>query len=305
MSEIKINEKFKELLAPLSAEEFQELEESLLKNGLENGLMTWRGFIIDGHNRWSIIQKHNLPFHTINRDEDFETEDDVLEWIYTNQLGRRNLTNNQKTLYIGELYELRKKKHGGDRKSNEFQESKCHSDILISNSQENNSATVTELFSNQVEDFSNWNIDEPENELTYEIEPEFQKAHNQTAKQIAKEMNVSSRTVHRAASVVNAIKNLPPETKTDFLAGKITQKEVIEKAAETLSPELKQTLLKKQEIKNDAAAKWRDATYKIYLQLTSITDCGGIEKLTQNWDSERLSYWRDELRNLQLSLIHI
>ena len=238
--------------------------------------MTWQDFIIDGHNRWQIIQTHDLEWFEINRDADFETEDDVLEWIFTNQLGRRNLTANQRTLFIGELYALRKKKvgeHTGNQHTEKW-----------------NGATIAPFQHNILPTEESF-------DLTYEIEPQFIPRQNKTASVIAKEQGVSPRTVHNAAKIAQAVKD-NPELKQDFLSGKVSQKEI-------LSPALKQTLQKKQEIKTDASARWREATYKIYLQLTSISDNGGIEQLTQKWDSERLSYWRDELKQLQTKLGNI
>ena len=37
--------------------------------------------------------------------------------MYKNQLGRRNLTDEQRTVLIGKMFEARKNLHGGDRKS--------------------------------------------------------------------------------------------------------------------------------------------------------------------------------------------
>ena len=42
---------------------------------------------------------------------------DPKEWIIKNQLGRRNLTEQEASYYRGKLYESRKLNHGGDRKS--------------------------------------------------------------------------------------------------------------------------------------------------------------------------------------------
>ena len=39
------------------------------------------------------------------------------EWIIKNQLGRRNLTEQEASYYRGKLYETRKQSHGGDRNS--------------------------------------------------------------------------------------------------------------------------------------------------------------------------------------------
>lgn len=194
MDELKINPKFKELLPALTPEEFQQLEESIIKNGCESPLMLWQGFIIDGHNRYEICTNNDLPFATIDRTFDFETEDDVLDWIYTNQLGRRNLSDHQKTFYIGRLYNFRKNKVGAP--------------IGSQNAAKNKTETISTL------------------------KAEAQKP----AEKIAKDFGVTERTVRTAGKVAEVVETLPEETKADFLAGKISQKEILETAK---SPEQK------------------------------------------------------------------
>ena len=53
-----------------------------------------------------------------------------ISWICKNQLGRRNLTPQQKKYLIGQRYDAEKKTHGGDRKSN-LPESSGQNDHLI------------------------------------------------------------------------------------------------------------------------------------------------------------------------------
>ena len=67
--------------------------------------------IIDGHNRYEICQKHGLPFGILVME--FDNRDDVIEWIYQNQLSRRNLTDEKRTYLIGKQYEHRKNRVGG------------------------------------------------------------------------------------------------------------------------------------------------------------------------------------------------
>ena len=59
-----------------------------------------------------------LKWHT--RELDFTDKWGAFEWMYRNQLGRRNLTDEQRTVLIGKMYEARKNTHGGDRRSEEF-----------------------------------------------------------------------------------------------------------------------------------------------------------------------------------------
>ena len=88
--DLKINPVFQELIPPLSAEEFAQLEENLLENGIREAISVWNGVIIDGHNRYAIAEKHNLPFATVSYE--FGGEGDVKLWIFKNQIGRRNLS---------------------------------------------------------------------------------------------------------------------------------------------------------------------------------------------------------------------
>jgi len=110
---MKINEKFKNLIPPLTAEEFNQLEKNCIKDGILESIKTWNGTIIDGHNRYEIANKHNLQYET--KEINFENESAVIEWIILLQLGRRNLTESQKSYLRGVRYENEKAKHGGER----------------------------------------------------------------------------------------------------------------------------------------------------------------------------------------------
>lgn len=84
-----IDSEFKNLIPPLSPEERQGLESSLLKEGCRDALVLWGDILIDGHNRYEICTKHNIPYKTVQRE--FESREAVIEWIILNQFGRRNL----------------------------------------------------------------------------------------------------------------------------------------------------------------------------------------------------------------------
>lgn len=87
---ITIKSEFETLIPPLSPDEFQQLEENVLSEGIREPLIVWNGVLIDGHNRYRIAQKHGLPFRT--SEMDFESENDAIIWIIKNQFGRRNLS---------------------------------------------------------------------------------------------------------------------------------------------------------------------------------------------------------------------
>jgi N6-adenosine-specific RNA methylase IME4 len=119
---MKIKEEFKKLIPPLTADEYSQLEANCISDGIRDAILTWNGFIIDGHNRYEISQKHNLKFNT--EEKYFENENDVKEWMINNQFGRRNLSNYQRSVLALELEGVfrEKARHnlsltGGDKKS--------------------------------------------------------------------------------------------------------------------------------------------------------------------------------------------
>jgi 16S rRNA G966 N2-methylase RsmD len=98
---MKIKEEFKNLIPALSVEEFKQLEENCLAEGIRDAIITWDGYIIDGHNRYEIATKHQLKYESIEKS--FNSEDDVKEWMICNQFGRRNLSNYQRSVLALEL----------------------------------------------------------------------------------------------------------------------------------------------------------------------------------------------------------
>ena len=98
---MKIKEEFKNLIPALSVEEFKQLEENCLAEGIRDAIITWHGYIIDGHNRYEIATKHKLKYESIEKS--FDSEDDVKEWMIHNQFGRRNLSNYQRSVLALEL----------------------------------------------------------------------------------------------------------------------------------------------------------------------------------------------------------
>lgn len=117
---LKIDPEFRDKIPPLTKEEFERLEENIVTDGaVREPLVVWNGTIVDGHHRWAIIQKHPEIPYTI-KEMDFADRWAAISWMCANQLGRRNITDEQKTYLLGKLYEARKNAHGGDRRSDEF-----------------------------------------------------------------------------------------------------------------------------------------------------------------------------------------
>ena len=61
--EIRIDKEFESLIPPLSKDEFMQLEENILKEGIRDPLVVWDGpegygILLDGHNRYKIANKY-------------------------------------------------------------------------------------------------------------------------------------------------------------------------------------------------------------------------------------------------------
>ncbi len=92
---ITINEDLRAYIDPLSEDEFNALERSLLSEGCRDALVLWGDVLVDGHNRYGICQKHGIPFNTV-QNHSFQSMDDVHLWMIDNHLGRRSVSDFQR-----------------------------------------------------------------------------------------------------------------------------------------------------------------------------------------------------------------
>ena len=118
MVELKIDPEFESIIEPLTETEFNQLRENILDDGeILSPIITWNDLIVDGHNRWKILQENpGLPYKT--HALVFLERESVIEWICRNQLGRRNLTDEQKRDLIGRMQRARK--HTESFKGNQY-----------------------------------------------------------------------------------------------------------------------------------------------------------------------------------------
>ena len=114
LNALKIDPEFQGKIPPLTFEELNQLEANILRDGrIINPIIVWRGLIVDGHNRYTIAKKHpEIPF-TVHEKE-FASRYEAIIWICKNQLGRRNLTPEQKKFLIGKQYSVEHRKPGGN-----------------------------------------------------------------------------------------------------------------------------------------------------------------------------------------------
>ncbi len=94
---IVVNAELQAYIDPLTADEHAALERSLLEEGCRDALVLWGDVLVDGHNRYALCQKHNLPFQTVQNPR-FQTIDDVHLWMINQHLARRSVSNFQRGL---------------------------------------------------------------------------------------------------------------------------------------------------------------------------------------------------------------
>jgi len=116
-----IDPEFESLCPALTEKEEAQLRSNLEEDGCRDPLVVWgcngEELLVDGHNRYRLCQELGIGFKTVRMR--FESRDKAKQWILTNQLGRRNLTDEQRTRLIGLLYKTNKRQDGGhgDQKS--------------------------------------------------------------------------------------------------------------------------------------------------------------------------------------------
>ena len=81
MINLKIDPEFQSQIPPLTDDEFKQLEENILKEGkLISPLIVWGNTLVDGHNRYEIVQEHpEISFSTMPLR--FESREEVLAYV--------------------------------------------------------------------------------------------------------------------------------------------------------------------------------------------------------------------------------
>ncbi len=194
---LKIEPQFKNLIRPLQRKEYVQLEQNILSDGCRDPIIIWNEVIVDGHNRYEICMRHQIPFAVVEMD--FSCEAEAIAWICANQLGRRNISEETRKFLIGKQFEA--EKLAG----------------VIKNPNGNNQYRV---------------YDEA---LDIDLQERDKEIHSRskTAEKIAKDNNISKGTVEKYAIYARALETLAKKDSTivpKILSGqyKIAHKNVVE-----------------------------------------------------------------------------
>lgn len=111
MNELKINPRFEKFSPKKKPDEIEELKNSLKKKGyVGSPILTWHGFIVDGHNRYKMCQELGIKIDLEKNVEelelgDFAKEIDAMDWMLTHQLSSKNLSPGEKLAMMDEFKE--------------------------------------------------------------------------------------------------------------------------------------------------------------------------------------------------------
>src|ERR1700691_1694582 len=110
--QITIDKEFESLIQPLTAQELELLTQQILRDGCREPLSIWKTeddlrILLDGHNRYKICSENKRNFQMVNIR--LESRDHAKLWILQHQVGRRNLTDDQRAVIWNEIREQRSK----------------------------------------------------------------------------------------------------------------------------------------------------------------------------------------------------
>ncbi len=86
--ELNIDPELKAFMPPLSETEQAALEANIIKNGCRVPLVVWDGTLVDGHHRYNICRRQNIPFAI--EEQSFSDKGEAMLWMLQEQRSRRN-----------------------------------------------------------------------------------------------------------------------------------------------------------------------------------------------------------------------
>lgn len=109
-----IDPEFRLLSVPLSLEEENRLENSLLREGCREPIVVWHGCILDGHKRYEICSYEEMDYKTVEMN--FVSREDAIIWICKKRVKESSA---DKTIYkylVGKWYNAEKTRIHAKRK---------------------------------------------------------------------------------------------------------------------------------------------------------------------------------------------
>lgn len=105
MYKLNIDEEFKRLHITMSKKRFSRLEQNINQRGPTKPILVWNGYIVDGHKRYDIYHRRNIPFCI--QSMDLSCREEVMEWLCDHNLSQIELTEEYKKYFIGKKLLIR------------------------------------------------------------------------------------------------------------------------------------------------------------------------------------------------------
>lgn len=99
-----IDPEFRRLSVPLSPEEENRLESSLLREGCKEPIAVWHGCILDGHKRYEICNYEEMEYETVEME--FASKDEALLWVCKKHLAAAKPNSTVFRYLLGKRYVL-------------------------------------------------------------------------------------------------------------------------------------------------------------------------------------------------------
>ena len=104
--ELRIHKLLSSLIQPLSKKDDEDLALDLIEYGCKEPILTWNGYILDGHRRYQICRHYGIPYqvekvHLINLP-------DAVSYVCREQLNRNDLTYERRRYLIGKWYQAQR-----------------------------------------------------------------------------------------------------------------------------------------------------------------------------------------------------
>ena len=97
-----IDQEFRNLSVPITDEEQEKLEMSLLKEGCLEPIIVWQGIIVDGHKRYKFCTFENIEYEV--KEMDFATRDEAIIWICRKRVPQTKKKSVIRRYLIGKWY---------------------------------------------------------------------------------------------------------------------------------------------------------------------------------------------------------
>jgi DNA methylase len=101
----KVDPEFAALIAPLTPEERRQLEANIAAEGCRDALVVWKGILLDGRNRLEICTRLGIRYKVSQIE--LTSREAAKIWIEENQIGRRNLSPDQRAAIAYRLLQRR------------------------------------------------------------------------------------------------------------------------------------------------------------------------------------------------------